>query len=76
MNRPHQSSHSSQKSPHTGHEADHGVDHVAVLRVLKPAFCVKAFCNASGDASATGALRSSLILLVSKGTSRYTMRLA
>lgn len=33
-----------------GNEPDHRVSHVAVLRVLKPAFCVKALCNATGNA--------------------------
>lgn len=33
-----------------GNEPDHRVGHVAVLRVLEPALCVKAFRNAPGNA--------------------------
>lgn len=30
---------------------DHGIGHVTVLRVLESAFCVKALCNATGNAA-------------------------
>lgn len=30
---------------------DHGIGHITVLRLLKSAFCVKALCNASGNAA-------------------------
>ncbi len=33
-----------------GNEPDHRVGHIAVLGVLKPAFCVKALCDATGNA--------------------------
>lgn len=33
-----------------GDEPDHRVGYVAVLRVLKPTFCVKALCHTAGDA--------------------------
>ena len=31
-------------------EPDHRVGHVAVFRVLKPTFCVKALCHTAGNA--------------------------
>lgn len=34
----------------TSNKSDHRVSHVAVLRVLKPTFCVKALCDATGNA--------------------------
>ena len=33
-----------------GDEPDHGVGHVAVLRVLKAALCVKALCDTASNA--------------------------
>lgn len=34
-----------------GDKPDHGVGHVAALRVLKPALCVKALSDAAGNAA-------------------------
>lgn len=33
-----------------GNKPDHGVGHIAVLRLLKPAFRVEALCNATSNA--------------------------